>query len=275
MKSRDDFTRNLKALCATHRSVAELCRRVGINRQQFNKYLSGDSLPSAHNLRRIASFFHLPVDDLFLPAADFDARHNTALGASSAETDAMASILTRAFPGELRRLRPLLGFYHSHFLVPLSPNVMMRALVALVEENGRVYSKSIERTSVGAGLTERQRGYLSKYQGMASHLGNCIFVLEFESLTADAIAETILFPPYRKRLDILTGMSLGVSSGVHRELFSTLIAWKYLGQNIDTKEALAKCGILSKDDRSVDPTIRTFLRSKDAPAMISYNPRET
>jgi hypothetical protein len=182
--------------------------------------------------------------------------------------------MAKAFPGDLRRLRPLVGYYHSHFLVPHSANVIMRALVSLVEADGRVYSKSIERMGVGVGLTERRRGYLSKYDGLVSHLGNCIFILEFESLTADTLTETILFPSYRKRLDILTGMSLGVSSRVHRQLFSTLIAWKYLGQNIDTKDALSRCGLLSKEDRSVDPAIRTFLTSKETPAILSYTPRE-
>lgn len=274
MQSRDSFTPNLRALCATYRSVAELCRRIGINRQQFNKYLSGDSLPSAHNLRRIASFFAVPVEDLFLPPAEFNARYNALLGAIPAEADLAASILQRAFPGEIKKLRPLLGFYHSHFSMPLAPDLMMRSLVALVEEGGRVYSKAIERTNVGVGLSERRQGYLSKYQGLASYLGNCIFIVEFESLTADTIAETILFPSYRKRLDVLTGMSMGVTSKVHRELFSTLIAWKYLGQNIDMKNALSKCGIFSKDDRSVDPGIRTFLKSKDAPGLMTYKPRE-
>jgi hypothetical protein len=32
---------NLRYLCGYHRSVAEVCRRVAINRQQFNKYLAG------------------------------------------------------------------------------------------------------------------------------------------------------------------------------------------------------------------------------------------
>jgi hypothetical protein len=196
------------------------------------------------------------------------------MGAVPVETDPTASILKRAFPGEIKKLRPLLGFYHSYFSMPLAPDLMMRSLIALVEDGGRVYSKAIERTNAGVGLSERRQGYLSKYQGLVSHLGNCIFILEFESLTADTIAETILFPPYRKRLDILTGMTMGVTSKVHRELFSTLIAWKYLGQNIDMKKALASCGILSKDDRSVEPGIRSFLKSKDAPGIMTYKPRE-
>mgnify|MGYP001972390984 CR=1 FL=1 len=38
-------------------SIAAVCRRVGINRQQFNKYLAGAVRPSRHNMRRICDFF--------------------------------------------------------------------------------------------------------------------------------------------------------------------------------------------------------------------------
>lgn len=269
-----DLAENLKLLCATHRSVSDLCRRIGINRQQFNKYLSGESHPSAHNLRRIALYFNLPAEDLLLPVPDFKRRHGAEYTAAAPGGDPVSTTMAKAFPGDLRRLRPLLGFYHSHFLVPQSSAVIMRSLINLVEVDGRVYSKSIERMGVGTTLTGRGRGYLSKYDGLVSHLGNCIFILEFESLTTDTIAETILYPSYRKRLDVLTGMSLGVSSRVHRQLFSTLIAWKYLGQTIDTKDALSRCGLIAKEDRSLDPAIRTFLLSKDMPSIMSLTPRE-
>ena len=48
---------NLRKLCSLHKSVAEVSRKLGINRQQFNKYLSGDAIPSLRNLRRITDFF--------------------------------------------------------------------------------------------------------------------------------------------------------------------------------------------------------------------------
>ncbi|TXH37606.1 MAG: XRE family transcriptional regulator [Rhodospirillaceae bacterium] len=256
-----------------HSSVSDVCRRIGMNRQQFNKYLSGESLPSAHNLRRIALYFDVASDELFLPAAEFNTRHGGRIARPDPQKgDAFSRIMAQAFPGDLRRLRPLLGFYHSYFLVPHSPKSIVRALLCLEENDGRVYSKDIERSSIGTSI--RQRGYLSKYDGIVSYLGNCIFILEFESLTADTLTETILFPSYRKRLDILTGMTLGVTSRVHRQPFSSLIAWKYLGQNIDMRRALSQCGSLAESDRSIDPNIRAFLLSGDQPTSMSFDPRD-
>ena len=48
---------NLRYLCADKPSVAKVCRDIGINHQQFSKYLSGRSVPSPNNLRRIATYF--------------------------------------------------------------------------------------------------------------------------------------------------------------------------------------------------------------------------
>ena len=35
---------NLKLLCSHYRSIAEVCRKLAINRAQFNRYLAGQTL---------------------------------------------------------------------------------------------------------------------------------------------------------------------------------------------------------------------------------------
>lgn len=37
----ENFARNLRLLCSYYKSIAEVCRRLEINRAQFNRYLSG------------------------------------------------------------------------------------------------------------------------------------------------------------------------------------------------------------------------------------------
>ena len=62
---------NLRTLCDRHGSVAAVCRKINVNRQQFNKYLSGTHLPSAANLRIIANYFGLSVPILFSEPDEF------------------------------------------------------------------------------------------------------------------------------------------------------------------------------------------------------------
>lgn len=71
------FGRNLQILANEHVSVAALCRELGINRTQFNRYLAGESFPRPDVLHRICTFFGVdarillePVDRLRAPPTD-------------------------------------------------------------------------------------------------------------------------------------------------------------------------------------------------------------
>lgn len=59
------FGRNLREACARHQSIAAVCNGIGINRQQFNRYLSGQNLPNKQTLARISRFLQLSEDQLF------------------------------------------------------------------------------------------------------------------------------------------------------------------------------------------------------------------
>ena len=54
-----NFAVNLKFLCGFYSSISEVCRRLEINRQQFNRYLSGKSFPSYKNYKTLLIIFVL------------------------------------------------------------------------------------------------------------------------------------------------------------------------------------------------------------------------
>ncbi|MGV6848081.1 MAG: helix-turn-helix domain-containing protein [Marinibacterium sp.] len=64
---RSMFGANLRALSADYPSIAELSRQLGINRTQFNRYLSGESFPRPDILARICTFFDLDARILLEP----------------------------------------------------------------------------------------------------------------------------------------------------------------------------------------------------------------
>ena len=53
----ESFIANLKLRSSFYPSIWEVCRKIGINRQQFMKYLSGAAFPSCYTLRRICDLF--------------------------------------------------------------------------------------------------------------------------------------------------------------------------------------------------------------------------
>ena len=54
---RNIFGANLRQLSSEYPSIAGLCRDLGINRTQYNRYLSGESFPRPDVLHRICEFF--------------------------------------------------------------------------------------------------------------------------------------------------------------------------------------------------------------------------
>lgn len=64
---RNMFGANLRILSKRYPSISELARQLGINRTQFNRYLSGESFPRPDVLSRICAFFDVDARILLDP----------------------------------------------------------------------------------------------------------------------------------------------------------------------------------------------------------------
>lgn len=61
------FGTNLRHLAQDYPSISELTRQLGINRTQFNRYMSGESFPRPDVLDRICNFFDVDARILLEP----------------------------------------------------------------------------------------------------------------------------------------------------------------------------------------------------------------
>ena len=73
------FGQNLRILCQKHSSISSICRDLGINRTQFNRYLSGESFPLPDVLHKICTFFKTDARILIEPLQQIEARSEGAL----------------------------------------------------------------------------------------------------------------------------------------------------------------------------------------------------
>jgi len=64
---RNMFGTNLRHLARNYPSISELSRQLGINRTQFNRYVSGESFPRPDVLDRICNFFDVDARILLEP----------------------------------------------------------------------------------------------------------------------------------------------------------------------------------------------------------------
>jgi hypothetical protein len=73
---RNMFGENLRQLSASFDSISDLSRQLGINRTQFNRYLSGESFPRPDVLARICSFFKVDARILLEPVDKISVRQD-------------------------------------------------------------------------------------------------------------------------------------------------------------------------------------------------------
>ncbi|WP_299720293.1 helix-turn-helix transcriptional regulator [uncultured Tateyamaria sp.] len=67
----ENLRNNLRHLCSLETSIAQTARKIGINRQQLNKYLNGSTIPSIGTIQRICNFFSVDEAELFIPPNEF------------------------------------------------------------------------------------------------------------------------------------------------------------------------------------------------------------
>lgn len=251
----DSFAANLRLLCSTESSVSALCRRIGVNRQQFNKYLSGAARPSPANMRKIAVHFGVRQAEFLLPTEEFEAHPSVAgklAGPQVPRPDGGG--FYSAFRGQTLPLRRYLGYYLSYFLTQTWENSIVCALVCLDEHDGLIRSRSLERS------IDPDDGslYLSKYDGRVAMLGNRIFVMEYQRLARDALVETVLHPVGRGQLQYLRGTTFGISSR-QRLPFTSPVVWRYLDDFTSLRDAMRQVGRYDINSAKLDQRARSIL----------------
>lgn len=244
------FSNNLKLACSTQKSVSDFCRTIGLNRQQFNRYLNAGSLPSAHNLMRIAAAFGLNPVDFDLPESAFRRK----LGERRRPVTG-AGPLADAFPGDLNALADYLGFYQTWHLSLSWPGQVVCSCSHLRSRDGQVLVTTLERIEdAESGILQR-----SRYVGMAAYRRRCVFLTELTSGQAPTFGQTILMPFEVHQRRYLRGITMGVSWRNNNLPYATRTIWHYLGNATDLRMLISRCGIYAPASAAVPTAVTSFL----------------
>jgi transcriptional regulator with XRE-family HTH domain len=130
MSLRLNMARNLQRLVGEIGSANFVSRELGINRQQFEKYLKGRSLPSRTTLTRICAYFRISEEKLFSPSHEADVPTADDQQASPASCDA---VLRPLFSEPAASIKP--GVYFIWMTVPTRPDQVVCAPV-FIERRG-------------------------------------------------------------------------------------------------------------------------------------------
>jgi transcriptional regulator with XRE-family HTH domain len=249
----DNLGENLKLLCSHYRSISEVCRKLAINRAQFNKYLGGQSRPTAYNLKRIGDFFGVEDYELSLPTEQF-AR---LIGVRQAEN------LARSSDPLLKMLQPLrehsgnlsryCGYYFEYSNCMSVPGTVLLSLVHLWEEDGNFLFERQERQERSTSTDAEAEDWVRcRYLGAAFQLQDRVFLVDYESLTLNEMSQTILIPSYKSRITRLNGLKTGVSSGDRRNPACTRV-------EINRVAAYRQLRLYRPDDPRIDDDVRQRL----------------
>ncbi len=254
----ESLSANLKLLCSHYRSVAEVCRKIRINRGQFNKYLCGKSTPTPFNLKRICDFFGVDEFELALPMEKFSAL--LCMKSSNCRSTEKATP-SRIMHDHLRQesspeLKTHVGYYYEYYNAMTDPGSILCSLVHVREEGEDIVYERNERLQI-AGEEAGFEQY--RYLGVAYYLRDRLFFIDYESLTSNEISQTILIPSFKSCITRLNGLKMGVSAADHRAPSCSRVVWEYLGQEINRVEAYRRVRLYKPDDCTIDDDLRSRL----------------
>lgn len=267
-----DLALNLRLLCSYYKSIAEVCRRLGINRPQFNRYLGGQHKPSANTLRRLCEFFGVDEQEILLPHGQFqrvvDVRPKVSAHPNQ-EDDSIHDHLERLGHEARGDVERYLGYYYEYYQSMSAPGKVLQNLVCLERRGNRVVFQRTERTRT----SRNEPPCHNRYQGMAYLLTDRLFLVDYETLNRHEITQTILFPSFRNRVTRLTGLKIGVSDNSERMPCCARVLYEYLGPSVIVRKALANCGLHELDSSQVDASIRDAVRNDMAPDEYLFRAR--
>jgi hypothetical protein len=238
-----------------HGSIAAVCRALDMNRQQFNKYLAGSTLPAAATLEKISAFFRITPESLFQNPRGFRpaAQPNGASGAAllgALPPAAMAGAAAALDRMRQSTLRP--GCYHFYYPWPRDPSKCVRAML-FVYRNGGV--TQFTRFTKFRALSQRQRYYVSaRHDGIVLESDRAKFLLATNRKGFGEISLVSFGVESAASPDLMSGLALVMgTSGSPVALRVTL---EYRGASSLLRRTLADTCILPLSDPSIPDEVR-------------------
>jgi len=262
-KDNHTFAQNLQHVVGYFPSVVQAAGKLGINRQQLTKYLSGTSTPSLATLRTIASYFGVEPDDMFLPQRDFKKRWSP-----PAKVEGLPPQLEGTVQDILYHMHrthgdmdEICGFYHAYINLLTHPNKIGRAYTVIQRHGDFTAVKTIMFASPYGAENKPRRPI--KINGIALYLGERIYILDAQNVGQPnaRIQSIALYPSSFPQADYLTGLLMTTNNARNRPIYSTPIVFQRLNADRIRKDDMRACGVFFRDSGNVAPDILELLNS--------------
>ncbi|MGB8817544.1 MAG: helix-turn-helix transcriptional regulator [Rhizobiaceae bacterium] len=258
---RSVFADNLKSLVRQEKSIAHVCRVLSINRQQFNRYLSAETIPSKRNIGKIADYFGIEQGALFVPMTE----NASAKGEPAPEP--LFESLGAAFNGETKHLRD--GHYFFYIPYPAPIPQCLRGLLIVKRELSRTRFSSV---------LNFQRKYdadsprnWTRFSGLVRERdGKLLFLGTVRGEPGDIFMINVA-PVYASNQKLFAGLSTSARAG---EISARRIAIEVVRDHRSLLQMARQCAMIDMASPDIDPRIRAAISSENGIGSAILLPRE-
>lgn len=265
MQSQDHLAENLRTLCEQAGTISDMCRKIGINRQQFNKYLTGAHMPSRSSLRLIAGFFGLNPDVLMSNPPDF--RSIMEGGHFHIFRNMINAPKTLRFLNEVvslqsTQLEELTGIYERYHYSSIYKGSIVRSVFCVYESNGLLQHYYVER------FPDRDRpGKFDchfNYHGLSFYIANRLFSIDFETIQKNEMTFSNMAAINRNAKRYIFGVSSGVAATMMRQPVAVKVAMCQVDKGLIKRRHIHRATVLSPTDESIPREILIYLNAGES-----------
>jgi transcriptional regulator with XRE-family HTH domain len=242
---RENLAANLRSLCKDHASVSAVCRELGINRTQFERYLQGQTVPNKATAKLICDYFRIDEAELYRYPAVPEPRVRGLPPVSESLFNQMIRPPSPSIAG---------GTYFTYFSIPARPDLLMRSVTFVRREAELVTFRRVTGWSERRGSTwARARG---NHYGVAISRLNWIY---FSGINRRQTGEPSLISVQWAPISepVLTGKAMLLTEA--GPAFVSVIMRRDIA-NIRPRDAISMAHVIRLDDPSVDQLVVSLTR---------------
>jgi transcriptional regulator with XRE-family HTH domain len=251
MSLRENLAVNLRRLCAERGSIAAVCREMGVNRQQFDRYLSMDALPNRATTARICEYFGVEEADLYRdPDAGSDGDRPKLTRFRGQE----GPIAARIFAPPQPTIPP--GFYQTFFSIPDISDQVICSLTAIRVDGERTTFRRLTGLAEGRGTTWSY--YMGDHEGVVLERLNWFYFLGLNRRgPREPTTMAVQWGPFSEPM--LVGHAMIVTpSGPS----VTTVAMRGVPKGVSLRKALREAHVYSTSDPLVGPLVESALKKR-------------
>ena len=247
------FSANLRTLCEQHGSVAAVCRKINVNRQQFNKYLSGAHVPSAANLRIIANYFGLSVPILFADPDEFrtlvEGNFFHAMATARQMPEFSRFVSDMIVENNSADHDDIVGVYDRYQFSSIYKGFVLRSAFCIYRNKEFLQHYYVERFP--SFDNPKKTEYVFKYYGFCFPVADRLFTADFEGIQSNELTFGVYAQVKRNAKRFMFGISSGIAATVFRQPYSTKVALHYRGPGLLRRDHLKDLTVLDRHDPAI------------------------